>query len=80
MEENKMNEQPEEKKVEEKEIWIDKSETERIRVARSEFKGKDLVDVRTYFEASDGEWRPTKKGINISYEKLQEVKKALNDI
>ena len=64
--------------MEEKEIWIERTENERIRVARHEFRGKQLVDIRTYFQADEKEWRPTKKGISVDYEKLQEVKDALN--
>ena len=66
--------------MEEKELWLDKSETERIRIALSEFKGKNLVDIRTYFLAGEDEWRPTKKGINFSYEKLDDLKNALNQL
>jgi hypothetical protein len=66
--------------MEEKEFWVDKTETERIRIARGEFKEKDLVDIRVYYQAEDGEWRPTKKGINISYEKFEEIKNAFNQL
>lgn len=66
--------------MEEKELWVEKSELEKIRIARSEFKGKDLVDIRTYFQAAEGEWHPTKKGINLSYEKISELIGALSQL
>ncbi|RJQ31944.1 MAG: transcriptional Coactivator p15 (PC4) [Actinobacteria bacterium] len=60
-------------------MWVDKSETERIKISSSEFKGKELLDIRTFYEA-DGEWRPTKKGVNMPYEKLADLKEALNQL
>lgn len=66
--------------LEEKEVWVDRNETERVRIARSEFKEKELMDIRIYYQAANGDWLPTKKGVNISYDKLQEVKDALNQL
>lgn len=66
--------------MEEKEFWVDKTEEERIRIARSEFKGKELIDIRQYYQAEDGEWRPTKKGINLTFEKFEELKNAFDQL
>lgn len=63
--------------MEEKEAWIDKSETERVRVALNEFSGKMLLDIRTYYQAEDGEWRPTKKGVSLGADKLAELQESL---
>jgi hypothetical protein len=58
---------------------------DRIIVSVKEFKGKQYVDVRTYFANDDGEWIPTKKGITLSPENvddairfLQEARKKLS--
>lgn len=63
--------------AEDKEVWIDKSDNERVRIALHEFKDKMLLDIRTYYEAEDGDWRPTKKGISLSADKLAELKDSL---
>jgi len=45
---------------------IQKNSLERIRIQRSEYKGHELIDIRVYYEAENGEWKPTKKGITYS--------------
>jgi hypothetical protein len=51
---------------------------EEVRVSLTEFKGKELIDLRVYYQPEDGEEkRPTKKGITISPEKFPELKKAI---
>ena len=63
-----------------KEVWIEKSENERVRVALNEFSGKMLLDIRTYFQAEDGDWRPTKKGVSLGADKLDELKESLTKL
>jgi hypothetical protein len=46
---------------------------DKIIVALKEFKGKEYVDIRTHFENNDGDWIPTKKGITLSPESLDEM-------
>ncbi|HBA54646.1 transcriptional coactivator p15/PC4 family protein [Syntrophorhabdus aromaticivorans] len=46
---------------------------DRIIVSQKEFKGKEYVDIRVYFENAEGEWIPTKKGISISYDNVDEI-------
>ncbi len=60
--------------------------TDKIIVQVKEFKGKTYVDVRTHFENDQGEMVPTKKGISLTPENLdelidflQEAKKALKE-
>jgi hypothetical protein len=57
---------------------FEKNSMEEVRVSLTEFKGKDLIDLRVYYQPEDGEEkRPTKKGITISPEKFPELKKAI---
>jgi Transcriptional Coactivator p15 (PC4) len=43
---------------------LDKSATEEIRLARSRYKAKEVVDIRIfYLDATTQTWKPTKKGI-----------------
>jgi len=46
-------------------IEIDKNSLEKIRIQRTKYKGKDLLDIRVFYEAENGEWKPTKKGITV---------------
>jgi len=46
---------------------------DKIIVALREFKGKEYIDVRTHFENDDGEWIPTKKGITLTPDSLDEM-------
>jgi hypothetical protein len=59
---------------------IPRNETEVLRVSAEEYKGRRYVDVRVYFANDEGEWKPTKKGVTIQPEKIEEfvdlVKKA----
>jgi len=48
-----------------------------IRIQKSEFKGYEFIDVRKYYEAEDGEFKPTKKGIAISLDIVDEVIEAI---
>ncbi|MCX5808253.1 MAG: transcriptional coactivator p15/PC4 family protein [Proteobacteria bacterium] len=55
---------------------IDKGK-DKIIVTVKEFKGKQYIDIRTFFENDDGEWIPTKKGISFTPENLDEAIKLL---
>jgi hypothetical protein len=46
---------------------------DKIIVALKEFKGKEYVDIRTHFENDNGEWIPTKKGITLAPDNLDEM-------
>jgi hypothetical protein len=52
---------------------IQKGATDKIMVTVKEFKGKQYIDVRTYFENDAGEWIPTKKGVSFTPENLDEA-------
>ncbi|WAC06343.1 MAG: transcriptional coactivator p15/PC4 family protein [Thermodesulfobacteriota bacterium] len=57
---------------------FEKNSFEEVRISLTNFKGKDLIDLRVYYRPDDGEeMRPTKKGITISLEKFSELKSAI---
>lgn len=56
---------------------IDKNSLEKIRIQRTNYKGKDLLDIRVFYEAENGEWKPTKKGITFKVELLEDIISAL---
>ena len=51
---------------------FEKNSTESIRFTLSEFKGRELVNIRVYYTDDDGELKPTKKGISFSTELFDE--------
>lgn len=57
---------------------IERNRTEKIRVELSNYRGKDFISVRIYFLADNGEWRPTKKGVTVRPDQLDELIGLLN--
>ena len=57
-------------------VEIKKNKTEIIRVKKSEYKGKEFVDCRIFYE-KDGEYLPTKKGISFNPGIAKEVIEAI---
>lgn len=55
---------------------IDKGK-DRIIFTVKEFKGKNYIDVRTYFANDEGEWIPTKKGVSLTPDNLDDAIKFL---
>ena len=58
---------------------IQKTGTDRIIVTVKEFKGKTYIDVRNFFENDDGELVPTKKGVSLTPENLDELIRLLGE-
>ena len=60
---------------------FEKNSFEEVRISLTEFKGKDLIDIRVYYQPEgEEEMRPTKKGITISPEKFSELKKGIQQL
>lgn len=51
-----------------------------IHVEHSEYKGKDYVMIRRFYQAEDGEMRPGKQGINMKWEEWEELVKGWPEI
>ncbi len=49
-----------------------KNGRESIVMSESEYKGFDLIDIRTFYVDAAGELAPTRKGITIRAEKLSD--------
>uniref|UniRef100_A0A0K0EEH6 PC4 domain-containing protein n=1 Tax=Strongyloides stercoralis TaxID=6248 RepID=A0A0K0EEH6_STRER len=45
-------------------------------VSRSGFKGKEYINIREYYKA-DGELKPGKKGISLTIEQFENLKKVM---
>ena len=50
---------------------------EPIFVKLSSYRNAKFIDIRKYYE-DNGEWRPTKKGITLNSEQLDELLKIFN--
>ena len=62
------------------ETEIRKNATETIRVERTEYQGKDLVDVRVWVEGvAGGEAKPTKKELCLRPETWRELLPAIRE-
>ncbi len=57
--------------------FMEMNATQKLIFSLSTFKGKKYFSVRTWFQAESGEWAPTKKGINLSFEKFEEFEKMV---
>lgn len=53
---------------------------EEVRITESVFKEKEYISFRTYWQNNEGEYAPTKKGVTIPKEELNNIKDALNKI
>lgn len=58
---------------------IQKTGTDKIIVTVKEFKGKTYIDVRNFFENDEGEMVPTKKGVSLTPENLDELIRLLGE-
>jgi len=58
-----------------------KNKFQEVRVGIREYKGNDLIDIRTWTmtQGSD-EMVPTAKGVSINVSLLDDLKKALNEV
>ena len=57
--------------------YMELNSTQKLIFSISTFKGKKYFSVRTWFQAESGEWAPTKKGINLSFDKFEEFEKMI---
>jgi hypothetical protein len=54
-----------------------KNAIEVVQARLSFFHGHQLVDIRAYYEAEDGSFRPTKKGLAVGLDLLPELRAAV---
>jgi hypothetical protein len=47
-----------------------KNTAELVKVSWETYKGVSFIDIRAYYEAELDEWKPTRKGIAISPDKI----------
>ena len=61
---------------------IDKNQLEKIVATLGEYKDKQRIDIRVYFQpdADPNNWIPTKKGINVALDSWPEFKGLIEKI
>lgn len=56
---------------------IEKNPIERIQVELKEYRKKQYLDIRTYYRSDDGDWKPTKKGVTIPPDCMEDLLQAV---
>ena len=58
---------------------IRKNSKQELRVSLDHFQGHDLINMRVWFEADEGDMRPGKQGVSIRTVLLPDLVRALED-
>ncbi|MCK4506625.1 MAG: transcriptional coactivator p15/PC4 family protein [Candidatus Aegiribacteria sp.] len=53
--------------------------TDLVRIELSEFKGNQYIGARIYYMDDKGDWKPTRKGITLMPEMMEQVRDALSE-
>lgn len=53
-------------------ITMFRSGDRELRITRSTYRGRERIDARWYWLDDEGTWRPTKKGLSIALDDLDE--------
>ncbi len=71
------------KATEEVTYEFNKNSRELVRAGHTEYKGHNLIYLRVFYNAGsdeDPEWKPSRKGITISEELIDELSKAVESL
>lgn len=59
-------------------IAVQKNSVTQVQIREREFQGNKRVDAREFYTENDGkEWKPTKKGLNMTAESALEIADAI---
>jgi len=50
-----------------------------LRVVLNEYRGRERVDVRLWYEGQDGSWNPGREGVNLPVQQLPELRRLIID-
>lgn len=56
---------------------FEKNSRETVRLIHKIWNAQDLIDLRVYYKAENGELKPTQKGLCLRVEHLPELKKTI---
>ncbi len=54
-----------------------KNAREEVHISLDEFNGHDLINIRVFYDAGNGDMRPGKQGLAIRLEQLPDLMEAL---
>lgn len=57
-----------------------KNSREEVQISLDEFNGHSLINMRVWFQAADGEMRPSRQGLSIRVEQFPELMEALRAV
>jgi len=60
-------------------VGIEKG-AECIRARITEMDGKRRLDLRTFYQDDDGEWKPTRRGVSVPEDLLEDLRGAVNKL
>jgi hypothetical protein len=60
-------------------VFLDlrKSDTEHLRIAVREHRGRTFIDLRNWFVGSDEAWHPSDKGVTLRPDQVPEIVRGL---
>lgn len=59
---------------------IERSDTEKLQISISEYKGKSYLNMRIFYTTDGGEtWLPTKKGVTFTPDQLDLLSEAVEE-
>lgn len=53
--------------------------TDLVRIELSEFKGNQYIGARIYYMDDKGDWKPTRKGITLTPDLMEQVRDSLTE-
>ncbi|MBW1974446.1 MAG: transcriptional coactivator p15/PC4 family protein [Deltaproteobacteria bacterium] len=57
-----------------------KNALEEVRASVTTFKGKNYLDIRVYYKADDGEFKPSRKGITLATSLIDDLEEAVKKL
>lgn len=57
-----------------------KNSREEVQISLDEFNGHDLINMRVWFQATNGEMRPSRQGLSIRVEQFADLMEALRTV
>ncbi len=57
--------------------YLETGQTQRLVFSVSQYRGKKFFDVRTWYQEDSGQWKPTKKGVHLSFERFADFRENL---
>lgn len=59
---------------------IEKNGTEVVRFEVSEFKEKEYINIRIWYQTPGGDFRPTQKGVTLELSKFKELQNGMDKL